>query len=96
MDDIDIDWLIKRGGFSKRTFLRRWEEIFNQPPGQFMSSLKVRDARKMLESTSLQVSEISARLNFSDAFYFSRMFKKHEGVSPSEYRKETLNKPPRR
>ncbi|MFA6568561.1 MAG: AraC family transcriptional regulator [Victivallales bacterium] len=92
MDDIDIGWLIKRGGFSKRTFLRRWEEIFKQPPGQFMSGLKVRDARRMLKSSNLQISEIAARLNFSDAFYFSRMFKKREGMSPSEYRKETLNK----
>jgi AraC-like DNA-binding protein len=88
MDDIDIDWLIKRSGFSKRTFLRRWEEIFNQPPGQFIASLKVRDAKRMLETGSLRISEISARLNFRDAFYFSRMFKKREGMSPSEYRSQ--------
>lgn len=89
IEDIDLDQLIKRNGFSKRTFLRRWKDMFKLPPGQFIADLRVQEAKRMLEATDLRISEIAEFLNFNDTFYFSRMFKKHAGLSPAKYRKET-------
>lgn len=43
-------------------------------------------AKELLESTSLSIKEIASDTGYADQNYFSRMFKKHEGTSPSEYR----------
>ncbi len=46
------------------------------------------EAKKYLLNTSYSISEISYFLNFTDPAYFSRLFKKWVGVSPSEFRRE--------
>ena len=45
------------------------------------------NAVSLLETTDYNVTEISAIIGYDNPLYFSRLFKKHKGVSPSEYRK---------
>jgi len=47
----------------------------------------IRRAKALLRSQDMTVSEISARLGFQDPAYFSRIFKKKTGFSPSAYMK---------
>jgi YesN/AraC family two-component response regulator len=53
----------------------------------YVSSLRIKEAKLLLTSTTLRISEIACRLGYSDIAYFSNMFRKLTGVSPSEYRK---------
>ncbi|WP_160724976.1 response regulator transcription factor [Bacillus sp. USDA818B3_A] len=53
----------------------------------FVLEIRMNEARHLLVSTSLRVSEIADRLGYSDITYFSNMFKRKNGVTPSEYRK---------
>lgn len=53
----------------------------------YVSSLRIKEAKLLLASTTLRISEIACRLGYSDIAYFSNMFRKLTGVSPSEYRK---------
>ena len=66
-----------------------------QTGGTFVTLLRqarVRAACRLLESTTLSMKEIAARVGFSSASRFARDFKKLCGVSPSEYRLDALQR----
>jgi two-component system response regulator YesN len=53
---------------------------------EYVTRKRLSAAKKLLVDPSLTVAQISERVGFSDASYFSRTFKKHEAISPTEYR----------
>lgn len=57
------------------------------PFNEFVHRLRTAEARNVLLNTDMSVKEIGERLGYKDMFYFSRVFKRITGVSPSEYRK---------
>lgn len=68
-------------------FLRNFKEFIGQPPAQYLLTIRMNNAVSLLETTDYNVAEISAIIGYDNALYFSRLFKKHKGVSPSEYRR---------
>ena len=55
---------------------------------QYVLSLRMSNAESLLEMTDYNVTEISSIVGYENPLYFSRMFKKQRGLSPSEYRKK--------
>lgn len=53
----------------------------------FINRTRIDNAKKLLAGTTVPVSSIALNVGFSDANYFTRIFKKLEGVTPAEYRK---------
>jgi len=66
--------------------------VFAQETGltftQYLTALRVGKAKELLSATAMRSSEIAFAVGYNDAHYFSYMFKKQTGVTPSEYRKE--------
>lgn len=60
-------------------------------PISFFIRLRMRRARQLLETTSMNIKEIAGELGYEDPFYFSRLFKSVNGVAPSDYRKAQQN-----
>lgn len=54
----------------------------------YVNQLRLRYAHELLDNTPFSMTEIAARCGYSDAFYFSKVFKKSVGISPKEYRKK--------
>ena len=52
---------------------------------EFVTATRVNAAKDLMTSTDLKIYEISERVGFESAFYFSKVFKKVEGMSPREY-----------
>ena len=52
---------------------------------EYVTICKINEAKKLLEESNLKIYEIADMLGFESAFYFSKVFKKVEGCSPSEY-----------
>jgi AraC-like DNA-binding protein len=50
------------------------------------TALRMARARQLLDTTPATVADISTEVGYDDPFYFSRQFRKHHGVSPSDYR----------
>ena len=71
--------------------------VFAQETGitftQYLTGLRIAKAKELLETTPLRSSEIAFQVGYNDAHYFSYLFKKHTGVTPSEYRKSNKNQP---
>jgi AraC-like DNA-binding protein len=82
------DWeeLSRKFGFSRRTFFREWNKFFDLSPAQYVSRLKINEAKRLLMETAMTVNEISKMLNFEDQLYFSRKFRKSVGISPRQFR----------
>lgn len=54
----------------------------------YLTEVRLDEARRLLKDTQLTISEISERVGYSDASYFSRVFKKHIKVTPGKFRRE--------
>ena len=52
---------------------------------EFVTAARVNAAKELMASTDLKIYEISDKLGFESAFYFSKVFKKVEGVTPRAY-----------
>lgn len=52
----------------------------------YHTALRMTRARRLLDTTSLHVSEIAGQVGYDDPFYFSRQFSRVHGMSPSDYR----------
>lgn len=86
-EDIQIKDYAKSRSMSVSWFLRNFKEFVGQPPAQYLLMFRMNNAIRLLETTDYNVTEISAIIGYDNPLYFSRLFKKHKGVSPSEYRK---------
>ena len=71
--------------------------VFAQETGitftQYLTALRIGKAKELLEATSMRSSEIAFAVGYNDAHYFSYIFKKHTGFTPSEYRRSNNNQP---
>ena len=73
---------------SSSNIYKLFKHNLNSSPRDFFIHLKMERARKYLTQSNLKVKEIGLRLGYDDQYYFSRIFSKHVGVSPANYRKE--------
>ena len=56
-------------------------------PVYYFNQLKIQQASTYLDITDLKITQICPRLGIDDPYYFSRLFRKHMGMSPSDYKK---------
>ena len=68
-------------------FRRMFKEYTGMSPGQYHLQLRVGRARRLLENTSLTVSQIADACGFTTDRYFVRLFREKTGTTPGEYRK---------
>lgn len=71
-------------------FIRNFKEYTGSTPAQYILSLRISNAQTLLESTAYNVTEIAEIVGYDNPLYFSRIFKKQNGMSPSEFRKHHL------
>jgi len=86
-ESINSEQLSNDLGISLRNLQRITKEEVNCTPTNFIWLVKLKLAADYLRSQEGNVSEAAYEFGFSDPSYFSRMFKKHYGISPKEYQK---------
>lgn len=73
-------------GLTTRTFKRRFEAATGYAPLDYVQSLRIEEAKQMLESSDTPIDEISAESGYSEPAAFRRLFKRSTGISPLQYR----------
>ncbi|MBQ4050975.1 MAG: helix-turn-helix domain-containing protein, partial [Oscillospiraceae bacterium] len=72
--------------------LSRFSHLFREKmgisPHRFILSRRMEEAKKLLTYSSMTVSEIAKSIGFDDPSYFSRIFRKHTGHVPTDYRSD--------
>lgn len=83
---ISLKQLADLASLSPAHFATRYRQLTGVAPIQHFLHLKVEQACQLLDTTDLSFFTISAQLGYEDSYYFSRLFKKVMGQSPSSYR----------
>lgn len=84
---INIEEYAKSRHMSVCWFIRSFRQIIKATPMQYVLSLRMANAQSLLETTEYNINEIAAAVGYDNPLYFSRLFRRHTGMSPSEYRK---------
>ena len=62
------------------------KKVSGRTASDWIDDYVILQAKQLLRSSSLTIQEVSRELNFSNQSFFGKYFKKHVGMSPSEYR----------
>lgn len=89
--DLRVDDMAAAVNLGRTVFFNKLKSIVGMSPTDFVRDLRVRRAQEMMRSSRLTIAEISIAVGFNDQRYFSRVFKKHTGMTPSEYRDKMKN-----
>ncbi|MDE7271691.1 MAG: AraC family transcriptional regulator [Lachnospiraceae bacterium] len=84
--EINIEEYAASRGMSVSWFIRNFKQYASTTPMQYIVSIRITNAQMLLETTDYNVTEIGNIVGYDNPLYFSRIFRKQKGVSPSEYR----------
>lgn len=84
---LDVRYLCRISGMSRPSFQRNFLRATGTTPLQYLLKLRLTEAATLLRGTERPVTEIAFRLGFEGSNYFCRLFKKHSGFTPRQYRK---------
>ncbi|WP_046366983.1 GlxA family transcriptional regulator [Flavihumibacter petaseus] len=81
-----IEELIRDIPSSRRNIVRRFKQVTGVTPIEYLQNIRVEAAKRLLEQTSQQMSEVVFNAGYNDAKAFRKVFRKAVGMTPSEYR----------
>ncbi|MDE6852350.1 MAG: AraC family transcriptional regulator [Lachnospiraceae bacterium] len=87
--DINIEEYAQSKGMSVSWFIRNFKKYTGTTPMQYIVSIRIANAQSLLETTDYSINEIARIVGYDNPLYFSRLFHKQKGFSPSQYRKNT-------
>ena len=85
-EDIRIEAVAASHGLSPDRFSSEFKTHVRQTPRDYLKSLRIEQARGLLQRTSESVADIAWRCGFRDPSYFARVFQKTTGLTPREFR----------
>lgn len=92
MKDIKIEELAKFFGYHSGYLGKQFKDKVGMPFNKYLDSVRISASHLLLKDNTLKIYEIAKRVGFNDPDYFAIKFKKYEGVSPNQYRKQYLCK----
>ena len=84
--NLGIDSLAHHAGVSTRTLTRRFQEQLRTSPHKFLTSLRIEQAKILLESTATPIDLVAEQCGFNSTITFRTAFSRLVGVAPSRYR----------
>ncbi len=85
--DLSVNDLCRAVKLSHAHLYRKLRALTNQTPVQFIRYIRLQKAKDLLENSDKNISEIAYTVGFADPNYFSRIYHKEMGITPSETRK---------
>ncbi|MFV0527876.1 MAG: response regulator [Lachnospiraceae bacterium] len=82
--DISVSDIAELFGLNSSYVGSVFKKVNNKSILQFLTTLRMTEAKNLLKSNKYKVSEVSEKVGYTDVFYFSKRFKKHFGYSPKE------------
>ena len=86
-EEICIEEYAQNNHVSVSWFIRNFKQCTGSTPMQYILSRRIYNAEVLLQEPTYNISEIARIVGYENPLYFSRIFKKAKGLSPSEYRK---------
>jgi AraC family transcriptional regulator, alkane utilization regulator len=94
----DAPWtvarLASRVGLSRSTFAARFTHIVGEAPLQYLTRWRMHHAQRLLRAGNASTAQVAVQVGYQTEPAFSRAFKRHVGIPPSVFRRNTQNPPP--
>lgn len=84
--DVKIEYLANMEILSVSHYRTIFKQCLGLSPQAYILDLRIKNARDLIMRTNLTLKEISSLVGYHDQFYFSRVFKSHTGIIPSQYK----------
>lgn len=79
--------LVALSGLPERTFKRRFALATGMSPLEYVHTLRLEEAKQMLEASELPVEAIAVEVGYQDASFFGRLFRRKVALTPAQYRR---------
>ena len=83
--DFNVDMLTQEVGISRAQLHRKMKEMTGISTSEFIRNIRLEQAARLLKEQKINVTQVAYTVGFSNLAHFSTIFRKHFGVSPSEY-----------
>lgn len=84
---IVIEEYAKSRAMTANWFAQNFKKITRLTPMQYILSLRITNAKNLIDNTDYNMTKVAELVGYDDSMYFSRLFKKHTGMTPTEYKK---------
>jgi AraC family transcriptional regulator len=88
--DLDLKTIAAESGYSRNHFLRMFRVATECTPHQYFLRLRIEKAQSLMKDQSLRIIDIAESCGFASQSQFSRVFRRVIGVTPRQYRRDTL------
>lgn len=79
--------MVRLSGLPERSFKRRFQQATGMSPLEYVHTLRLEEAKQMLESSDDPVEAIANEVGYEDAGFFGRLFRRQVSLSPAQYRR---------
>lgn len=86
-EDIDKEQLAAMDGLGQSRYHAIFRRVMGRTPAAYITYLRIAKAQELLLDLDMPIAEVAAECGYEDPLYFSRVFRREVGVSPSEYRR---------
>ena len=86
--DMDVNFIAKQMGMSRASLYNKTKGMMDIGISEYIIKCRLEYARKLLDATTLSISEVAEQSGFKHSRNFSTVFKNAMGMSPSDYRKK--------
>jgi len=91
-DEISVEAIARESGLSESQFRRVFEKVIAKSPVDYITTIRLNAARKLLMTTDKSIADIAVEVGFFDQSHFIKAFKRERGTTPGKYRREAWKK----
>ncbi len=90
-EPIVIEDYAKERAMTVNWFTQNFKKVTKVTPMQYILSLRITNAMNLIDNTDYNMTQIADAVGYNNSMYFSRIFKKHTGMTPTEYKNRNNN-----
>lgn len=79
--------MVRLSGLAERSFKRRFQQATGMSPLEYVHTLRLEEAKQMLEAGGETIEAIANAVGYEDAGFFSRLFRRRVALTPAQYRR---------
>ncbi|MEN7550867.1 helix-turn-helix domain-containing protein [Rapidithrix thailandica] len=85
---LSVSDLANEVAMSTRTFIRKFKQVTGNTPKEYIQRTKVEKAKQILEMETTTIEQLIGQIGYEDVASFRKIFKKHTGTTPLNYRRQ--------
>jgi AraC-like DNA-binding protein len=83
--DFNVEQLTQEVGISRAQLHRKMKEMTGLTTSEFIRNIRLEQAARLLKEQKINITQVAYTVGFSNLAHFSTLFRRHFGVSPSDY-----------